>query len=382
MEPTRPAEAEDGERSPRRLPAGMLAMLGVVVLVEALIALNQEQWQSLDFATFQFTRRAIDTGKANTDLLVLGDSVLKLGLQPKVLQERLGLTSYNLAHSGGQAPDTYFALRQALARGARPKAILIDCNPFLLQCAPFTRARETAELRTLYDCLELGWLGWDGGHLGTQLMAKLLPSYRYRETIGGEICAKWMGRPRLQADLPPRFWRNWGVNQGAELAVPNPSATRVAGALDETASLLPIFYPHPLNSAFIKRTLKLATSRGIDVYWLIPPINPQVQARREQTRGDNDYETYIRVFQTLFPTLKIIDGRHANYDPALFIDVTHLDCRGSYVYSMAVADVLERGIGPTRWAEIAQYRQLDKIPPLEDLEKSQLALGAGDALRR
>lgn len=382
MESTTHAASAPVGRARSRLPRGMLGMLGLVVLSELAFARNYPMWRGPVLTTYEFTRNSIDTGKANVDLLILGDSVLKMGLQPKVLAERLGKTSFNLAHTGGQPLDTYFALRQALEHGAKPKAILLDYKPNLVQGSPYVRPLETVELRTWYDILELGLVGKDYSYLGQQLTAKLLPSYKHRFEIGGELMAKWKSGTRLHADLPRLFWRNWSINQGAELQSPNPWVLKTAETQDERASLLPTFFVHPVNSAFIKRTFKLAKSKGVDVYWLIPPINPRVQAKRVTMGIDADYVRYIKAFQKRFPGLKVIDGRNANYDPSLFVDATHLDHRGAYIYSSAVADALARGAGESRWAEIASYRPFEQLPPMEDMDKSRLALATGGAVKR
>ena len=107
-----------------RPPWGFLGMLGLVMAIEWTLA-----GHDLDFtAPWHWDWRVI--GKAATrpdrvkdkELLFFGDSLVKFGLMPKVIQQGTGKTAYNFALHTGQTSSSYFMLRRTLRAGARPSA--------------------------------------------------------------------------------------------------------------------------------------------------------------------------------------------------------------------------------------------------------------------
>ena len=91
-----------------------------------------------------------------------GDSLVKHGILPEVLEARLGAPAYNLALPASTAPAQYYLLRRGSPCGAAPRAIVVnDIAPGLLTGTPL-RARP----------LGLGLLGADDladlAHLATR----------------------------------------------------------------------------------------------------------------------------------------------------------------------------------------------------------------------
>lgn len=370
------------ERRQGRWPMGLVGMLGCIILVELAVSRLDDRLQTPSSAVFRFTSRALGADAARADVLVVGDSLLKFGVVPRILEERLGSRAFNLAHIGGQPPDTFFALRHALERGAKPSAIVVDFKANLLQVDPYRLHAEKAELYSLADCLHLGWSCKDIENPSTIAFAKLLPSFRFRSPIRGEIVAAlkeqpWPGRGDVLATR-----RNWDANLGANVAARVPGAADIPEHWDEKAYLNPTFASHPDNTRYINRTLKLAARQGIPVYWVIPPILPRVQSRREELGVDAAYADFVRSFQARYRNLTVVDGRHAGYDAPVFVDAAHLDRVGASAFSLAVADVLRQGPGGPRWVALPAYREPEGVPPLEDVNQSRVALeSAGQADR-
>src|SRR5258708_1320166 len=76
------------------------------------------------------------------------------------------------------------------------------------------------------------------------------------------------------------FLRNLNQNQGAMVQRRRPD---YEGTINEyyASILLPDSWGlDPTNVRYLKKLLALAASRGITVYWLIPPFAPALQERR------------------------------------------------------------------------------------------------------
>ena len=77
----------------------------------------------------------------------------------------------------------------------------------------------------------------------------------------------------------PSYWRNWKVNDGIYLM-----------GYIEPLSIDPDFWvkslyskwdPDPVNVAYLDRFLAFAAEHKITVYWLLPPLHPDVQCRTD-----------------------------------------------------------------------------------------------------
>src|SRR3954447_9395190 len=82
-----------------RVPWGFLGMLGLMALVELALARH-----GLAPSNWRASGRAASGKAVGCEVLCFGDSQVKLGLLPRVIEQRLGRPAYNLAIVGGQAP--------------------------------------------------------------------------------------------------------------------------------------------------------------------------------------------------------------------------------------------------------------------------------------
>ncbi|SIO67470.1 hypothetical protein SAMN05444166_8370 [Singulisphaera sp. GP187] len=132
-----------------------------------------------------------------------------------------------------------------------------------------------------------------------------------------------------------------------------------------------------MNDGYIRRILTLAAARKIRVFWLLPPIQPALQQRCEQSGFDARHQKFVRGFQAEFSNVTVLDGRHANYDPQVFFDPHHLARDGAAVLSYDVAMMLRRAINAdhalSRWVNLPAYGNRRIDGPLEDVEQSRVA---------
>ena len=168
----------DHGRSP--VPWGSVAMLGMVATVEMFVARHDLDVSTIWAQDWRFAARAARIDSPSRAVLCLGDSLMKFGVYPKVVETELGedRRAYNLAMHSGKAPGTFFQLRASLEAKARPTALVVDYDATHLLMEPRSHLRQWPELISTCDCYDLAWTARDAA-LGGELLAKeLLPSLR------------------------------------------------------------------------------------------------------------------------------------------------------------------------------------------------------------
>ena len=352
-----------------RFPAGLIGMLTLVYAAESFVsrhdldALNLNDWE------YHSARAAASRLARGRDVLCFGDSIMKTGVLPKSVEARSGLRVYNLAICGSQAPATYQVFRRALKRGARPSAVVVTYNPILLAQPPQSSGQGLPYLASYLDALELGWRTRDAGFLASLLVRGSLPSLRGRNNLRPWIVESVAGRLWNNRYESPIYLRHWAENQGAMIMPSNPKTPRNDQNYQRTF-YAPSWTPNRVNADYLRAFMTLAESRGVTVYWLIPPIVPGLQAAKAAAGFDAKFVTFARTLLARFPNLVVIDGRHADYDPTHFCDSEHLGAEGAMALSEALGDTLRhlrRETPPDRWVELPRYRRRGNAYPVEDV---------------
>ena len=341
-----------------RFPAGLLGMLALAAAVEAFVSRHELDAVAPDDWQYLLARRSAARQALGRDLLILGDSQAKFGVLPKVIGARSRLPSYNLAISGAQAPTSYEVLRLALGGGARPTAVVVDFKPFLLAIHPRSSRGGLSFLLSYGESVRLSWLSRDPVFLANLLVHQALPSLRCRTGLRAWVRANLEGRTNRNRLLMPEALNHWTRNDGA-LVVPSMPG-RPVSEIDQQRRLYPPGWtPDRANADYVHLFLRLAEANGVTVYWLMPPVHPAVQAANEAAGFDERYVAFVRAQQRRFPGLVVLDGRHAGYDPAVFLDPTHLGREGAFALSQDLGDVLlrlDRATAPGRWVALPRYR--------------------------
>ena len=197
-----------------RPPWGLLGALVLALLVESWVNRHSLDLSPLGVTGFSFAGRA-SREAGHDELICLGDSLVKCGMVPRVLEARLGKRTSNLACSGASSPFTYVLLKRSLEAGARPAALLVDFKATSLQVDLPTIERPLSEVLGPSECLELAWTVRDPAMFGRLAVSWLLPSLRARAEVRAWAVAAARG------DSGSRRWenrvvlRNWSVNRGA-----------------------------------------------------------------------------------------------------------------------------------------------------------------------
>jgi hypothetical protein len=361
------------------MPAGLLGMLGLIALIETGVARDVLDFSDPTSLNWRLAARAARDEAPGRAVLCVGDSLVKHGMIPKVIAARSGRDAINLAMARGPAPATFFVLRRALEAGASPSALIVDFKPSILVGSPRYNLRYWQEILTPPEGFELARSSGSYPLFFETAVGWLLPSFRSRHEIRSNLLAALKGETDVLRLINQTCRRNWALNDGANVAAKNPSFTGEVGPDDDKKLLTHVFHCHRVNADYIRRLFALADSRGIRVYWLLPPLSPELQAHREQTGAEAGYVGFVRSFQTRYPNVTVLDGRHAGYDHTLFVDASHLDGQGAYTLSRDVADILRRdlaGASPiSRWVDLPDYREYPVEVALEDVEQSRRKLG-------
>ena len=365
---------DDGARRPSRgrIPAGLIGAIAILLAVEPVIAhkrmasLSGSQWG------YEVARSEADSGARGSEVLAFGDSLLKQGLAPTVIEASSGLRAYNFALGGGQAAGSYFLLRRALESGSRPSAVVLEVLPKLMATHPDYNLENWPMIATPAECLEMAGLARDP-HLMTDLgLRSLVPSIRCRNTIRGNIRYTLDGTFSILAGQTLASRRNWERNRGAQIVASRPDR------VEDLDAWMFEFYREfaclEINRVYIEKLLDLAAEHHVPVFWVLPPYKPVLQARCEQTGFDSAHESFVRSIQARHPGLYVIDGRRSGYDPRVFTDLHHLGREGAATFSADVATLLRRHLdrpGSTpRWIKLPDYRPTSTTGLIEEMAES------------
>ena len=381
----------------RGLPWGLVGMLAIVAVVERAVDRHGLDFAEVTAVNWGYSKRATHAEAPRTDILCLGTSLVKFGVLPRALEDATGRSAYNLAVCNGHMPSSYFLLKRALDAGARPAAIVIDC-----QDGPVTaehrheqaealrvNLRNWPELLNPGECLDLAWTAGDASFFGATSVAKVLPSYKARFEVRNVVKAAFEGGNASQRDVIIPFLRNWNANLGTNVM---PSTVTVP---ENSAPIPPGFVAvadhfadgrwsrNTLTARYTHRLLALAEARDIPVFWLLPPVTPPAFHSRHIDGYDSYFDGLAREAQAIYPNVTVIDGSRSGYPPDAFCDKAHLNAKGTVVFSQGVASVVARALTDPRagssWVTLPGFAEAERRTAswFEDINASRLAVKEG-----
>ena len=372
---------ERGGPPQRRLPLGLAGMLVLVWVVEGFVARSGGELTDLTSLTWRVSAGEACRNQGFPGILCFGDSQVKMGVLPTVIEDRTGLPARNLAVLAGQASSSYVLLRRAIDSGARPGAVIVNFHNDFLSAAPQTNAPHWPELLGLRDAADLVLTSRDPLLLGRLGGSWLLPTLKARLAVRAAIRSALNGAPTPEVATLRAARRNLEVNRGA-CVVAEMDQTKPRPPAPERPRL------RPVNRAYIERFLDLAAANDITVVWVMLPVHPSWQSRCDRLGLDQAPTEYARSARRRYPRLVVVDARHAGYDARLFLDNTHLNRRGALALSAALASILAPYLGPSspalagRWVDLPAYQEPAEFPQIEDVHQSSLAIGTPGPVRR
>ncbi|MEO6810450.1 MAG: hypothetical protein ABI353_15150 [Isosphaeraceae bacterium] len=364
------------------VPVSLIGMVALVIVIEGSLSSRDLEFITPLRLDWGLAGKAASNQGTGCEVLCFGDSLVKHGVQPAILEAKTGQRVYNLAIQASTAATSYFQLRRAIEAGARPSSIVVDFKPNMLAGRPEFQLQGWQELASLRDALDLAWSARSVS-LGVKvLLGRVLPSVRSRDEVRAALVAALHGGPPPWASTNRTLLRQWTINRGANLASKNPAFLGKVSAEAHKNLFSDYWKCHKINARYLERFLDLAGSKGVRVYWLLPPISPELQARRDQSGVDARHTEFVRSVCIRHKDVVVIDGRHAGYDHTVFVDPAHLDGDGAVALSLDLADLLARLDVGSGWVTLPGFRRRPAGIPLEDVNQSQLAVESGDALRR
>jgi hypothetical protein len=339
--------------------------------------LNPWNWE------WRFTGAAASSKEARaSEVLCFGDSLVKMGVLPRVLEWGSGRPAYNLAVPMGQAASSYFLLRRALDAGARPSGVLIDAAPAFLAARPTTggQRRQWPQLLTTAESLDLAWSARDPGFFAEVTAARLLRTLRAREEIRNWVQAVSRGEAATRRHYGPPFWRNARVNRGAYAMPARPFHGNALEVFLKNVGGLAFLDPDPVNLGYLHRFLDLADARGVRVFFLLAPMAEEVQEACERSGFTARQTAFVASLRERHPNLTVLDARRSHYGRTMYVqDPLHLSHLGAAALSADVAPVLARALAGEplpRWVELpaARKRRECEMIAVEDLDESAQAL--------
>jgi hypothetical protein len=377
-----------------RWPVGFVGMLGLLLAVESILARGELGLDTVGAADWGLNRAEAVREARDAEILCFGDSLIKCGVAPAVLEARLDRAAYNLASLGATPPASYFLLKRTLDAGARPRAILYDAKASTLNAANYWfTVRDWANLVGPWDAWRLARDDRNPAFFGLHLVHYLIPSVRVRLDLRAKVVAQIAGA----APGPEITWgaiveRQHGVNLGGiyrppthPKAGPDPFPDGVLPLLEDVVCYPTGWSPYPTNLVYVDKFLALAESREIPVFFVVPPIHPGVQAGREKRGLDAIYIELVKKIHGRYKNVTVIDGRHAGFGHEVFADSHHLDLEGAAALTDSLARViasrLGSPVGGDRWIPLPPFVRPASWPPIENMDESRVAL-ARQAARR
>jgi hypothetical protein len=340
-------------------------------------------------ASWQSAFRSASGDESRAEILCFGDSLIKLGILPRVLEARLGQSAYNLAVLGGQPPTSHFLLRRVLESGHRPRALIVNFSPLLLGMDPRVGLEWWATLPPARERLRLAWHAGDPALAASMFVHGAVTSLSGRDAFRTALGLASFG-PACEDERPAQdelkaLLRNWCLNRGAQVA-PRPFVP-IQGSLPRPFDGAGWrWQPHPVHAYYVDRFLAQAQALRIPVYWILPPAEAEWLDRNERVGTLGAYRRYVRDRASRFPELCVLDMQHNGWDRSWFRDPIHLNRDGAVRLSLAVADAVARprtaSDEPGRWVTLddggsAPPRPYQEL--LEDLDQSRLAVNQGES---
>ena len=371
-----------------RRPFGLLGMIVLIALVEGAIASHSTRFMLISQLDWQSTGRAAYRKAAGCEVLCFGDSMLKFGLSPRILQRDLGRRTYSFALLDGKPPASYFLFRRAIESGARPAAVTVDFQPECM-AQDIRHLLENPNWSSLVNLREIADLSWNyrnPTYFARALCETLLPSIRCRAQIRSNAVIALNGACPPYFEENEKVKRNWKLNQGGLLLAKNQAFNGEVTPEVARSGFIDRWWSKPENSNYIRRFLALAEQHQIRVYWIIAPNAPKVLAAQDKMGLSARYTRYLQSAMQKYRCLRVIDTRSAEYGADVFVDPVHLDRDGNLSMTHGVASILRHDLtartdGP-RWNDLPKYRPSHSEIALEDVNQSLAAIRQGQAGRR
>lgn len=342
----------------RRPPLGLIGAMLLILVVEGAVSRHGLDVVRLEQWVWARAAKAAQRDAPGCDTIALGSSMVEMGVLPRLVERQTGGRAVNLAVMGGITESSYFLLRRAVEAGASPSRVIVDFHPHFLTDGYWQTSRMWPFLLDARDTLDLAWTARDAEFFGAVAVARVLPTLRVRHRLRAGILTAFQGTYQSLRSENLAALANLDRNQGALPTLENPLFQGEIGPQYGSMLLDQPWRCHPVHARYLRRFLALTASKDILVYWLIPPVVPDLQTRRDQRGLEDRYDQFVHALQADAPHLVVVDARRAGYQNAAFFDASHLGNQGATAFSTDLAGLLASE-GPStgsRWLTLPRDR--------------------------
>jgi hypothetical protein len=352
-------------------------MLLILVVIECALARHELELAGSTRLASMLGAQAAQHEAPRADVLYLGDSLMKHGVQPKVIESLASLRGFNLALPGAQPPVTYFMLRRAHRAGARPKIVVLDFAHDMLAGGPEYSVRNWTEVADAPGAVELALRARNVSLLGSWISGQIAPSARCRVEVRESIVTALRGGGSVMSDMNRQISGLWAANAGAHVEAGSRGDHSTLSDADARRLLAERWWCNGLNREYIKGLFRLAMARSEHVVWLIPPVAPALQSRRAASGADGKYTAFAHAVQAEFPQVVVVDCREAGFDDDAFVDHIHLNRRGAQALSERLAEILGSLVNRScerAWIDLPALRERMVSTDRNDADPLRLAM--------
>jgi len=307
----------------RKVPLGLLGALVLIAVVETGIVRFQCDTPTPATMSWRLSGQAATREAVGCDVLIFGDSLVKHGLNVREFQRISGLKAYNLSVCACQSPANVVLLRRALNAGAKPKAVILEAAPDLMAGKPVANARNWPELLSPLEALTLACRVRDAELGGRILLAQALPSYRARLEIR-KLIVPPKGFDLLSRSESLRLAAHWTAERGSNVAGGHGAFDGTVTEEEQKTLLSDRFWCDRNNRRHLTAFLDEARARRIAVYWLLPPVSPAVQTRRDASGAEAKHLAFVEGLTSRYPNVTILNFQHAGFSATDFVDPRHM----------------------------------------------------------
>ncbi len=322
-----------------RLARSVLVTALLAVAIETVLAVVPE---NVMIRTMRWMRARLDREPAAA-IQLHGDSVAQGALLAGEIEKSLppGTKVWNASLQGSGPEFTYFLLKRQVERGRAPGAIVIAHSPHT-----FVTERMGVLVGAFLGWGEIPEAFLHGRHFFDALygvLCKLSFTLRHREELGDLAKGRRAAIASWNDPLPTEAWvRRVGVEAEAKWEREGKGAP---GPLHPV--YLRRFEPDPGVTAMLGRTLALARTHGIRVYWLTLPEHEAVAAARDTLGFAPAYVAFVDSLAAR-GEITVLKREFEVLPASEFADYTHLRLRAALALSREVGEKLAAEGKPAR----------------------------------
>jgi hypothetical protein len=365
------SESPEPRRS--RWPAGLVAALVLGFLVERGIDRRGHDFLSSLQWDWQGARESASRSQ-DAQIICLGDSLLKEGVLPAIIEARLGTKAMSLAVNAGH-PSAHRALFEtATGRGARPSIVVVESEPWLMSSGFRYNHANWPVLLDLAKATRLATSMRDASFLAWWAAAQI-PSVRSREEVRRLTLSTLRDEPPMQRFGNAALVRNWRANQGAQVF---DEWSKFDGRLTpDHHQWFPIeIRLDDASRADLDPMMDELSSEGRRVYWLLPPISRAAKERRSAEGFTARQDLLVAALMSRHPSIVVLDSRRLELGDDCFHDPFHLNLRGATELSNRLATALATPTPLSRRIDLARVATIrpSATPRIETMADSQAIL--------